>query len=219
MNIGIYREIKNRILFLEYKPGHILNEKILSEEFGTSRTPLRDVLSRLEWDELVRILPRTGTMVTEIEFQKMMYTYQVRFEIEELIGKLAGEHLNDNYIQRLDDLSAKCLLLGDRRNQRELVQIDIEFRRVLADAAGNPVLKDISSHLYDCTRRLWYVTLERGPWAEEVQAMCDDIHTTKEAWAEKSANKFGLFRKNMLVRHFERIRDKFLATPIATAAG
>ena len=82
MNPEIYEILKDRILFMEYRPGHILNEKVLAEEFKMSRTPLREVLMRLEWDMLVRILPRTGALVTEIEFYLMMNTYQVRFEVE-----------------------------------------------------------------------------------------------------------------------------------------
>ena len=56
MNREIYRTIKNRILFLEYNPGQILNENTLAEEFGVSRTPLREVLSKLVWEHLARIL-------------------------------------------------------------------------------------------------------------------------------------------------------------------
>jgi DNA-binding GntR family transcriptional regulator len=213
MNPEIYRIIKDRILFLEYKPGQILNEKVLADEFGISRTPLRDVLSRLEWDQLVRILPRTGTLVTEIEFQRMMNTYQVRFEIEELIGKLAGDHLKEDYIARIDDLGNSSAALMDQPDRKALVMVDLAFRQVLSDAANNPVLSDISSHLYDCTRRLWFITLERGPWAEEVQALHDDITSTKAAWMENNAAKLGTFRRDILVRHFERIRAKFLSPP------
>lgn len=58
MNIEIYTQIKDRILYMDYKPGEILNEKSLAEEFGVSRTPLREILTRLEWEKLVRVLPR-----------------------------------------------------------------------------------------------------------------------------------------------------------------
>jgi DNA-binding GntR family transcriptional regulator len=68
MNPDIYREIKRRILFLEYEPGQILNENVLAREFGVSRTPMREVLYRLSWEQLARIIARTGTMVTQIEF-------------------------------------------------------------------------------------------------------------------------------------------------------
>jgi len=57
MNQQIYQKILNRILFFEYVPGQILNENALANEFGLSRTPLRDVLSRLEWEQLVKIIP------------------------------------------------------------------------------------------------------------------------------------------------------------------
>lgn len=213
MNINIYRELKNRILFLEYKPAQILNEKTLAEEFGVSRTPLREVLNRLEWDQLVRVLPRSGTMVTEIEFQKMMYTYQVRFEIEDLVGKLALEHMTGEHIAQIEALEQKCLQLANRRARRELVDIDIEFRGILFDAAHNPVLTDISNHLYNLTLRLWYTTLERGNWSEEVQAMCDEIVATKIAWKNNNPKEVGLMRRETLIRHFERIREKFLGMP------
>lgn len=108
MNYEIYRTIKDRILFLEYTPGQILNENILAEEFGVSRTPLREVFNRLEWEQLVKILPRTGTMVIEIEFQKMLNVFQIRFEIEELAGMLAGEHITDDHLEKIEKIRQEC---------------------------------------------------------------------------------------------------------------
>ncbi len=213
MNLKIYQELKNRILFLEYKPAQILNEKRLAKEFGISRTPLREVLNRLEWDQLVRVLPRTGTMVTEIEFQKMMHTYQVRFEIEELVGKLAMEHMNAEHVAQIDMLGKKCSRLIDRKLPKELVAVDVEFRNILFDAALNPVLRDISNQLYNFTLRLWFITLARGKWSEEVQAMHDEIVATKMAWKNNTPQTVGIIRKETLQRHFERIREKFLGAP------
>ena len=213
MNLKIYTEIKNRILFMEYQPGQILNEKVLAQEFGMSRTPLREVLNRLEWDQLVRVLPRSGTMVTEIEFQKMMYTYQVRFEVEELVGKLAAEHMTDDLIARMDALQEQCAKLFDLKCRRDLVEIDIQFREILFDAARNPVLRDISIQLYHLTLRLWYITLDRGLWSEEVQAMHDEIAATKTAWKDNGSQKISSLRKEILIRHFERLREKFLGMP------
>ena len=44
--LDIYRVLKERILFLEYAPGRMLNERALTEEFAISRTPLREALNR-----------------------------------------------------------------------------------------------------------------------------------------------------------------------------
>ena len=210
MNHKIYRIIKDRILFLEYKPGQILNEKTLADEFGVSRTPLREVLSRLVWEQLVRILPRSGTMVTEIEFQKMMHVFQIRFEIEELVGRLACEKITDNHLDNIDKIQKEGSQLLDRKSRKALVNIDFKFRDVLYDAANNPVLRDISQYLYDLTLRLWYIISDRGDWAEEVQPLLDEIKQTHEALSKGNPQEVGKLRSEFLIKHFARIRMKFL---------
>ncbi len=210
MNREIYRTIKDRILFLEYKPGQILNENTLAEEFGVSRTPLREVLSRLVWAQLARILPRTGTMITEIEFQKMMHVFQIRFEIEGLVGRLAAENVTDDHLDKIDKIRQECSQLLDRKNRKDLVNIDFKFRDVLYDAADNPVLRDISQYLYDLTLRLWYIISDRGDWAEEVQPLLDEIKQTYEALSRGNSQEVGKLRSEFLIRHFARIRIKFL---------
>ena len=213
MNREIYRIIKDRILFLEYNPGQILNENTLAEEFGVSRTPLREVLSRLEWEQLTRILPRTGTMVTEIEFQKMMHVFQIRFEIEGLVGKLAAEKITDDHLDKIDKIRQECSQLLHRRNRKDLVNIDIKFRDALYDAANNPTLRDISQYLYDLTLRLWYTISETGDWVEEVNPLLDEIEQTHKALSRRDSQEAGKLRREFLIKHFARIRSKFLGVP------
>ena len=213
MNHEIYRIIKDRILFLEYKPGQILNEKTLAEEFGVSRTPLLEVLSRLVWEHVARILPRSGTMVTEIEFQKMMHVFQIRFEIEELVGRLAAENVTDDHLDKIDKTRQECSQLLDRKNRKDLVNIDFKFRDVLYDAANNHVLRDISQHLYDLTLRLWYIISDRGDWAEEVRPLVDEIEQTYKALSRRDSLEAGKLRREFLIKHFARIRSKFLGVP------
>ncbi len=209
MNNNIYQTIKDRILCLEYAPGRILNEKVLAKEFGVSRTPLREVLNRLEWDQLVRVLPRSGTMVAEIEFQQIMNTFQVRMGIEEMIGKLAAEHATEEHLQRLVTLQEQCKDLCEVKDKAALISIDRELRAILNDSADNPVLKNISESLYDLTVRLWCAVLDKGNWKEEVQSIIDEISQTITVL--KSATKeLGALRRDLLAQHLERIRQKFL---------
>jgi DNA-binding transcriptional MocR family regulator len=48
MKETVYQTIRKRILHIEYQPGQILNEKVLAEEFEVSRSPIKEVLNRLE---------------------------------------------------------------------------------------------------------------------------------------------------------------------------
>ncbi|TKB08883.1 GntR family transcriptional regulator [Desulforhopalus sp. IMCC35007] len=213
MNIEIYNQIRNRILFLEYKSGEILNEKVLAGEFGVSRTPLREVLCRLEWEQLVRILPRSGTMVTEIEFHKMMNTFQVRLEIEAMVGRLAAEMITSSHLDSLEQLEKDCRALINQRNQKALAMIDFSFRSILHDAGKNIVLKDISNQLHSLTFRIWFVIMGHGEWTEEVWALTDEIRTTHEVLLRRNPIEVGDARKAALLRHVERIKRKFLEIP------
>ncbi len=213
MNNEIYQTIKDRILCLDYAPGCILNEKVLAKEFGVSRTPMREVLNRLEWDRLVRVLPRTGTMVAEIEFQQVMNTFQVRLGIEEMVGKLASEHISEKHLQQLLKLKQQCEKLFETKDKPALIKIDRELREILNDSTGNPVLNHISEALYNLTVRLWCAILDKGDWREEVQSVFDEICQTITA-LQNPDKKFGTLRRELLHKHIERIRQKFLATTL-----
>lgn len=209
MNNDIYNTIKERILCLEYAPGCILNEKVLAKEFGVSRTPLREVLNRLEWDQLVRVLPRSGTMITELEFQQIMNTYQVRFGIEEMVGKLAAEHATEEHLQRLMTLHQQCKKLFEVKDKTALIATDRELRTILNESANNPVLKNISESLYDLTVRLWCSVLDKGSWQEEVQSLVDEISQTLTVLKDDK-KELGALRRDLLTQHLGRLRKKFL---------
>ncbi len=213
MNVEIYNKIRDRILFLEYHSGQILNEKILADEFGVSRTPLREVLCRLEWEQLVRILPRSGTMVTEVEFHKMMNIFQVRLEIEALAGRLAAEMITPNHLESLEQLEKDCAVLIDQRNQKGLALIDFSLRKILYDAGNNYVLRDISNQLYSLTFRLWFVIMGYGDWTEEVLSITNEIRATHTVLSGGNPIEAGEARRSVMVRHVERIKRKFLEIP------
>ena len=212
MNPDIYRTVKDRILYLEYRPGQILNENALAREFGVSRTPVREVLTRLEWEQLARVIPRTGTMVAEIEFQKIMNAYQARREIDGLVARLAAKHAAGHHIERLDRLQERCLASGNFRNLQEMVGLDLDLREILHDAAGNPVLTEIAQYLYDTTLRLWVVVLAKGGWADEAASIADETGKLKGLFRSRDGAGAEEVRQGCLMHHIERIRTRFLGT-------
>ncbi len=212
MKESVYTTIRERILYLDYKPGTILNEKVLADEFGLSRSPIKDVLNRLEWEQLLRVLPRTGSMVTEIEFSRIMNVYQVRFEIEDLEAGLAEARLSSLYKDKIRDLDDTCNAILDTKDPKALAGIDASLRDIIHEAAGNPVLADVSDRLYSQTFRLWFSVLAKSDWSEEVTAVKKELETLVEYFSSGKSNEFGAIRRDQLVRHFERLRTKFLGT-------
>ena len=214
MNESIYNVLKERILFLEYKPGQILNENVLAKEFGVSRTPMREILNRLEWEKLARVIARTGTMITEIEFQQMMNIYRARFEIEGLAGRLAAEGFTAKHTREIEKVISACAVLeknNDReKDKKKLVRLDHDYRAILYDAVNNPVVTELSQGLYEQSFRLWFITLDSGEWQNEISSVIQELHAINEVLSSGDAQKAYDLRKSLLVDHFERIKTKFL---------
>jgi len=209
MKSEIYQKIKERILLLEYAPGEFINEKTLVDEFGISRTPLREVLFRLEWDKLVTIMPRAGALVTQIEFQKLRDVFQIRVAIEGLIGRLASERITDDQLREIRNIQEECKNLPADENIRQFMNIDIKFREVLNNSADNPTLKEISDYLYNQTMRVWYMVFEKNNFSTEVKEEMKEIEETIEVLSQKDPQKAEKFRRNVIINYVERVKNKF----------
>ncbi len=214
MNQKIYQTLRDRILFLEYEPGRILNEQVLAKEFGVSRTPLRVVLNRLEWEHLVRILPRTGTLVSEIELNKIMDVFRIRMDLEHMIGSLAADNFNQQDIEQLKRLRSQCTKLFDHKDRRALAGIDFDLKSLFHKAANNPFLTEISERFYALTFRLWYLNMDKGDWAGEVETVRAELDELIPLLVSGDATDIGKTRRNQLMTCVERIRNKFLGLTI-----
>jgi DNA-binding GntR family transcriptional regulator len=86
-----------------YKPGDRLVESDLAEQFGVSRTPIREALQRLETQSL---LERDGRslIVASLDHNQMAELYMVRRELEGLAASLAARHATEEEVRVLKDM-------------------------------------------------------------------------------------------------------------------
>jgi len=209
MNKEIYNLVRDRILSMEYKPGKIINEQKLAKEFGVSRTPIREALTKLEWDKLVRVLPRAGSMVTEIEFQKMVNVFHIRFELEDLAGRMAAENVREEHLNQLLTLKQECQEMEDEIDHTTLATIDKKLRKIVYDAADNDILTEISDFLYSLTQRLWSLMFKRGNWKGELEAIIHEMDLTHKVLSEGDPKNAGETRRRLLDEHVQRIKGNF----------
>lgn len=86
-----------------YRPGDRLVESELAEQFGVSRTPIREALQRLETQSL---LARDGRslIVASLDHNQLAELYVVRTELEGLAARLAARHAAPEEIRVLRDM-------------------------------------------------------------------------------------------------------------------
>ena len=213
MNIDIYNALRNRILYLEYTPGQMLKEQELAAEFNVSRTPLRTVLLRLEWEHLVKILPRTGIQVMELELNTITHVFQARLELEAVIGTMAAERFTRDHFNRLDTCIKESDHLFAHKDPRALAALDVSIKHLFYDAAANPFLTEMSDRLYSLTFRLWYFNMKKmqtEEWDTEVLSVKEDLVSLSDLLKAGQPPKVGQARREHLLKHLKRIRSKFL---------
>jgi DNA-binding GntR family transcriptional regulator len=197
---------------MQYAPGEILNETTLAKEFGTSRGPLRDVLKRLEWKKLVMSMPRLGTQVTEIDFQKIIQVFQIRFDIEALAAKLACENASQEHIDRIDKLIDKLNRIpkdGKRLTGVKFIEIDLLFRDILYEAAQNPILREISDFLYHLTLRVHLLTFNKGDFSRLTPLFLNEIKEFQEVFANGDVEEAGQIRRRYLKEYLVDVKSLF----------
>lgn len=78
-----------------------LDERRMAEELGVSRTPIREALSRLEQDGLVRMVPRRGTFVVRKSKLEILQMICVWGALESLAARLGCDRASDEEIAGL----------------------------------------------------------------------------------------------------------------------
>ena len=155
-----YLRIRERIVSLDMPPGSVVNEGRLREDLKIGRTPIREALQRLAWENLVRSIPHRGTFVTDVNITDLARITEVRVVLEGHAARLAAERLSGADRESLSML-VEVLKEGPSLNQRELMRLDQQIHRQIYRAARNAFLEATLEQYFNLSLRLWYLVLDR----------------------------------------------------------
>lgn len=152
-------QIQTRIMTGDLASGTKLRQESLAEEFGVSRTPVREALRQLQANGLLEVQPRRGAVVRGPSAQDIREGYAVRAELEGLAAELATEQITDGQLAQLREAAALF-----RASVEEFTGKDASeraepakakwpaandlFHRVILQAAGNQRLSEVVEHLH-----------------------------------------------------------------------
>lgn len=132
-----YRIIRDNIMRMRLLPGEVLNESLLADEMGVSRTPIREALFSLKDEKLVEIHPHRTSIVTLIDFVLVREGYFTRTVIEPKATAAACDFLDANVVATLEDILARqeeaIDSVGDRNRFHMLNQL---FHQTIYKAGG-----------------------------------------------------------------------------------
>lgn len=155
---GVARILRQAILDGRLTPGQPLRERVLAEELGISRTPIREALFILQGEGLVGMTPNRGATVRTITATDIAEIYALRSVLESHAAATAAERITDADLARLEDAHARLERIGDQGTAHEQADADLQLHGIITHAAGSQLLKTMIGqvHAFTVTYRSRY---------------------------------------------------------------
>ncbi len=179
--LRLHDMLRMRICLLDYPPGTRLSEEALATEFGTSRTPLRRVLARLEDEGLVVSQHGVGNIVTDIDPGEMARTYDLRRELAGLVGRLSPVPITDEIIAKASGFLDQGLALLEQPDIRALAHLNMVYFHFGTSLTLNEALREMSERLYYRTARIWLTVTPHLNLVDETAIFVSELRDSLSA--------------------------------------
>lgn len=209
----VYRELRERICLLDLPPGAVLRELALAEEFGVSRTPVREALSMLRLDGLVTRRPGGGSSVSMVDLKSLRDVYSLRVKLAELIADFMRVPVADGILDDIRAVRRWVEEAADSHDGRRLGESYNRLHECLLEAIDNQSLQQVSDRLFRQTSRIWVQLLPEMEWEEEVQVVLDEIDELLEAMEGSSAAHVAEIRSKYMMMLLTRF-NAYLTRPL-----
>ena len=174
MRKSLHHELVERLQKLiinsELAPGSKVPEKLLCDQFGVSRTPLREALKVLAAEGLVRLEPNRGAWVTQVTEAEVEEVFPVLGVLEALSGELACQHITDAELQEVRALHDQMMLSYENRDLDAYFSYNQKIHHAILLAAKNETLAASCQALSMRMQRARYLAnMTEGRWYDAVQ--------------------------------------------------
>ncbi len=200
--VEITNRLRQMILEGQLQPGEKINEKLLTRQFGVSRTPLREAMKVLAADGLLDLIPHRGAVITRQSTSEMSEVFRVLAALESLAGELAAEQASDADLRNIAALTADLRQSYQDGDRPRYFSINQAIHQAILTATGNETL--IRSHesiAFRVQRARYQANLTSDRWraaVEEHEAIAAALHA-------RDAQRSGQLMKAHLLRKFAAI--------------
>lgn len=186
-------------------PGGKVPERQLCEDFGISRTPLREALKVLANEGLVELTPNRGATVTELSVEEIRDAFQVMGALESLSGELACRNASEDEIAELRDMTERMRVCYEEGRLPDYFRINRGIHEKLLELAGNGVLADQHRVLNARILRARYLSNTRPTgWTHGI----DDHIEMIDLLAAREGRKLGRLLRRHLLKKLHVIEEE-----------
>ena len=200
----IINDLTQRITSEDLPQGAWLVEREISERYGISRTPVREILRVLAASGLVEQLPGKGFRVKQLTFEDIIAIFNAREAVESMLTRLACKFADAGFLQEIREFGNKLEGVDVGKNITKAMGLGRNIHDCIADGANNFILsefyyklKNLHAFTAVITRRLPHLeensklhhlrlveAIEAGDVDGSEQAMRDHIRATCKSTVE-----------------------------------
>lgn len=152
-----YAALKNVIVSMDIYRSRAdvrLDERRLAQDFGISRTPVREAMAQLEREGFVRSVPRRGIYVVRKTRREVIEMITAWAALESMAARLITQSASDNDIASLRRMFTTFVDGQVQAKLDEYSEVNIEFHQAIIRMSGNGVLIDLAENLFTHMRMI-----------------------------------------------------------------
>lgn len=217
----VYSHLKQRVLTLDLAPGSALDEVALSEFYGLSRTPLRELIQRLAGAGYLSTENNRGASVSSMNVDTMRNFFQSAPMIYAAIARLAAEQASPAKIVALKNVQTRFRKAVDRDRVSDMSMHNHRFHELIGEMAASPYLApSLDRLLIDHTRMSHrFYRIQKSASAKRVLKAADQHDAMIDAFAQQQPAR----AVELTLEHWELSRtemDKYvMPDPLPTDVG
>jgi len=173
-----------------------LDERRLAQDFGISRTPVREAMAQLEREGFVRSEPRRGVYVVRKTRREVIELITAWAALESMAARLITKNAGDRDIASLRRMFATFENGAVRVHLDEYSEVNIEFHQTIIRMSGNSTLIALAENLFTHMRMIRRKTIGEKDRAD--RSIRDHMHIIEALEARDTLRAETLVRDHAL---------------------
>jgi DNA-binding GntR family transcriptional regulator len=139
-----------------------LDERMLSETLGVSRTPIREAMTLLEQEGFLRTVPRRGIYIVRKSKREIVEMIQMWAALESMAARLATLHATDAEIAQLRHMFDNFRDTTPAEHIAEYSDANIAFHQAIVDLSKSKVIRDTIKNIFVHVRAIRRLTISQS---------------------------------------------------------
>jgi DNA-binding GntR family transcriptional regulator len=134
---NVAERLREQIFSHELAPGDWLDEQSLANDFGISRTPMREAIKVLASEGLVTTKMNKGAYVTEVDRRDLEQIFTILSLLEGQAAKETAIKATEVQLTQLDNLHHRLEKAAADRDIEQFFEVNVKFHDLIQEIAGN----------------------------------------------------------------------------------